>query len=281
MEAGYLEDIQLNPGVEKVYIMIDIISIGCKDDSKAFIFTLKNPYGVKPAQFMKKKESSCAIYCDPDSGPAFGNEYSDISIADNCTKEDSCLISNPSHLQYVYHPEYKSSLFVNTNEPNSTNRFTVLDYEVYSCDICKKYVYDNCKYPDIIWNYIETKEISNESLEMITNEDEIRDDLNLIQCKDNTIRLKISQYFLKNPSKYLPNTQIVDKQYDYFLRKWLGNYYKWKLIYRASEHEYSAKSFHECCNDKGPTLIVIKSDGGWIFGGYTTQSWSGESIYYD
>ena len=114
-------------------------------------------------------------------------------------------------------------------------------------------------------------------METINNEDEIRDDLNLIQCKDNTIRLKISQYFMKNPSEYLPNTQIVDKQYDQYLRDWCGDY-DWKLRYRASEHNYSAKSFHECCDDKGPTLIIIKSSGGWIFGGYTTQSWSGHSI---
>ena len=37
----------------------------------------------------------------------------------------------------------------------------------------------------------------------------------------------------------------------------------------------------ECCDDKGPTLIVIQSSEGWIFGGYTTQSWSGWGIYYD
>ncbi len=251
-----------------------------KDDSKAFIFTLKNPHGVEPTRFMKKKESKVATRCNPKCGPIFGNDHPDIRIADNCTKEDSCFINDPSHLQYEYHSQHKSSLFVNTDGPENINFFTVLDYEVYSCGICKKYVYNNCKYPDIIWNYIETKEISDESLETINNEDEIRDDLNLIQCIDNTIRLKISQYFMKNPSEYLMNTQIVDKQYDGYLREWSGDY-KWKLLYRASEHNYSAKSFHECCNDKGPTLVIIKSSGGWIFGGYTTQSWSGESIYYD
>ena len=250
-----------------------------KDDSKAFIFTLKNPHGVKPTRFMKK-EYNPAIYCDPKCGPAFGSIYSDIRIADNCTKEDSCSINDSSYLQYECHPIYKSSLFVNTNDPENVNRFTVLDYEVYSFDICKKYVYNNCKYPDIIWNYIETNDISKKSMRIITSEDEIRSDLNLIQCKDNTIRLKISQYFMKNSSEYLPDTQIVDKQYDQYFREWCGDY-KWKLRYRASEHNYSAKSFHECCDDKGPTLIIIKSSGGWIFGGYTTQSWSGTCIYYD
>ena len=116
---------------------------------------------------------------------------------------------------------------------------------------------------------------------MIGNEDEIRNDLNLIHCKDSDIRLKISHYYLKNPSELLPDTQLVDIQYDSKLREWLGNDYKWRLIYRSSEHGYTASSFHECCDYKGPTLVIIKSSGGWIFGGYTTQSWSGKGIYND
>ena len=256
------------------------MSIGCKDDSKAFIFTLKNPYGVKPTRFMKKKESYQAIQCLSKYGPIFGNDHPDIYIADNCNEENSCFINNSYNLQYGYHSIYRSSLFVNTDGRNLPNRFTVLDYEVYSFDICKKYVYDNCKYPDIIWNYIHTKDISDESLKNFDDDVELLSDLEPIHCMDTNIRLKISQYFMKKPSMYLPNTQIVYKQYDQYLKKWTG-YYKWKLIYRASEHNYSAKSFHECCDDKGPTLVIIKSSGGWIFGGYTTQSWSGTCICYD
>ena len=67
-------------------------------------------------------------------------------------------------------------------------------------------------------------------------------------------------YYLKNPSELLVNTQLVNQQYDAKLREWAGNH-KWKLLYRASEHGYTSKSFHECCNDKKPTLIVIKSSG--------------------
>ena len=74
---------------------------------------------------------------------------------------------------------------------------------------------------------------------------------------------------------------LENSDYDDILREWLGDDYQWKLIYRASEHGYTAKSFHNYCDDKGPTLIIIKSSEGWIFGGYTTQSWSGDGIYND
>ena len=128
--------------------------------------------------------------------------------------------------------------------------------------------------------YIETKDISEESLKQIADDAELLSDLDVIHCEDSDIRVKISHYYFKNPSEFLSNTQLVNQQYDGKLREWVGDY-KWKLLYRSSEHEYSAKPFHKYCNYKGPTLIVIKSSGGWIFGGYTTRSWSGDGIYYD
>ncbi len=42
------------------------------------------------------------------------------------------LISNDGTHGYECHPEYKSSLFVNTAGPDEENYFSVLDYEVYT-----------------------------------------------------------------------------------------------------------------------------------------------------
>ena len=254
-----------------------------KNDDKAFLFTLKNAHGVEPTRFMKKKESDIAISCDYNLGPIFGDEYDrNIYITQECNKKNSCLIENDGYQGYECHSEYKSSLFVDTAGPNDTNFFSVLDYEVYCIDNYKEYIDHLCKYPDIIWEYVETKDISEESLKQFDDDVELLNDLDAIHCVDSNIRVKISRYYFENPSELLVNTQIVDEQYDEYLLEWT-DYYKWKLIYRASEHGYSAESFHEYCDDKGPTLIVIKSSGGWIFGGYTTQSWSRRwwGIYYD
>ena len=46
-----------------------------------------------------------------------------------------------------------------------------------------------------------------------------------------------------------------------------------KLLYHASESDYSAKRFHKISDDKGPTITIIKSNWGNIFGGYTSMSW--------
>ena len=86
-------------------------------------------------------------------------------------------------------------------------------------------------------------------------------------------RNEIEGYF-----RYIKDSSLLDdKQYHYKLREWFGSDRKWKLLYRASKDGYTASSFHSCCNGKGPTLVVIKSTEGWIFGGYTTQSWSSNS----
>ena len=87
----------------------------------------------------------------------------------------------------------------------------------------------------------------------------------------------VHHFFFPLYSPFLRNTIIFGNEYDSYLKEWVGDY-KWKLLYRSSEHDYTAKSFHEYCDDKGPTLIVVKSSGGWIFGGYTTQSRSGFNI---
>ena len=89
---------------------------------------MKNPHGVGPTRYMKREESEYAIKCD--SGPSFGN--SDIYIGDHCNNEDSCKIHNFGKRGYECHPEYKSSLFVNTAGPDEGNRLSVVDYEVYT-----------------------------------------------------------------------------------------------------------------------------------------------------
>ena len=93
----------------------------------------------------------------------------------------------------------------------------------------------------------------------------------------------VKEYLLNyTNSLFCYGTKVLENtEYDSYLREWAGDY-KWKLLYRASEHGYTAKSFHEYCDYViGPTLIVIKSNGGWIFGGYTTESWIGDGIYND
>ncbi len=104
-----------------------------KDDPQAFIFTLKNPHGVEPTRFMKRKGSKYAIECNPNFGPLFCGYYGyDLSISNNCNSNNESYTYNNGTEGYECHPEYKMSLFVNTNDPDKSNHFIVSDYEVFT-----------------------------------------------------------------------------------------------------------------------------------------------------
>ena len=92
---------------------------------------MKNPHGVEPTRFMKRKESGYAIECSPDCGPIFCGNGADLNISDNCNNNNRSYIYNDGR-GYDCHPEYKSSLFVNTNDSDKSNHFIVSDYEVFA-----------------------------------------------------------------------------------------------------------------------------------------------------
>ena len=56
------------------------------------------------------------------------------------------------------------------------------------------------------------------------------------------------------------------------LQSWLPPNATCSLLYRASTDGSTPADFHRCCDNKGPTLVLIKS-GEYIFGGYTSKSW--------
>ena len=55
----------------------------------------------------------------------------------------------------------------------------------------------------------------------------------------------------------------------------LGGQFQWRLCYQASVHGWSAKDFHTNCDNKGPTVTLVKV-GEYSFGGYTDQNWAGK-----
>jgi hypothetical protein len=56
---------------------------------------------------------------------------------------------------------------------------------------------------------------------------------------------------------------------------------KMKRLYKATDPNvgFTAAKFHSLCDGKGPTLSLIKTVAGHIFGGFTTISWDSSSLY--
>ena len=78
----------------------------------------------------------------------------------------------------------------------------------------------------------------------------------------------------------LEDSVIVGNNTNYLrnLTNWLSPvltcvHFSWKLCWRASVDGWAASTFHSRCDGKGPTVTIIRV-GKYIFGGYTSVSWS-------
>jgi len=47
-----------------------------------------------------------------------------------------------------------------------------------------------------------------------------------------------------------------------------------RLLWRGSIHGFAASTFHSKCDNQGPTLTVIRTTTGYIFGGFNDQNWT-------
>ena len=74
------------------------------------------------------------------------------------------------------------------------------------------------------------------------------------------------------------NSVIVGNKSEYlaYLNNWIKPIRSdsdWKLCWRASRDGWDKSRFHSLCDKKGPTITIVKV-GKYIFGGYTSLSWS-------
>jgi len=81
-------------------------------------------------------------------------------------------------------------------------------------------------------------------------------------------------------NNYFPgNSVLLTRHYFRTLQGFLGGPHRLELRYRGSRDGFSATKFHSFCDQIGPTLVLIQSSGGWLFGGYTTASWDQSGSY--
>ena len=65
---------------------------------------------------------------------------------------------------------------------------------------------------------------------------------------------------------------LTNEEHRRVLKTWLPIKSEWRLLFRASRDGFAALAFHSKCDNKGPTVTVVKS-GGNIFGGFTGNAW--------
>ena len=70
------------------------------------------------------------------------------------------------------------------------------------------------------------------------------------------------------------STILTNVEHRKILKGWLPEAMvgEWRLLFRASRDGFAASAFHSKCDNKGPTVTVVKS-GANIFGGFTEKPW--------
>ena len=97
---------------------------------------------------------------------------------------------------------------------------------------------------------------------------------------------KITDYLIHEDSKYFillgrEIDSIMLSKYQIFqIESWLaedGVYGGLELLYWGSRDEWKASDSHYKCDNKGETVSVIQSIGGFIFGGFSDKPWTSSS----
>ena len=83
---------------------------------------------------------------------------------------------------------------------------------------------------------------------------------------------------MKSIKEIIPKSRLIsDKEDQSFIKLMLDPHLNKNeglfLIFQASRDGFKASNFHEICDDKTKTFIIIKSNFGNIFGGYTNHPW--------
>ena len=83
-----------------------------------------------------------------------------------------------------------------------------------------------------------------------------------------------SQSAVQPVASEFTNSTLMNTEDKRVLLSWLSGKTNWRLIYKASRDGFGTADFHRCCDNKGETISVIHTTGGYLFGGYTDVPWS-------
>ena len=88
---------------------------------------------------------------------------------------------------------------------------------------------------------------------------------------------KIKKLELEAGMIMIYNSNIIPNNYNKVkeLREWINpnKEIKFKLLFNKSRDGSYGNDFHRYCDNKGPTLTLIHTNKGKIFGGYTPINW--------
>ena len=66
-----------------------------------------------------------------------------------------------------------------------------------------------------------------------------------------------------------------ERDYNHILSTWVASSgQSWTVLFRGSDHDFSAEAFHRICDGAAPSIVLVKADTDNVGGGYTDIPWS-------
>ena len=107
---------------------------------------------------------------------------------------------------------------------------------------------------------------------------------------EGSLKLQSGQYnhsfsFLQNIDSLIfkgdlpPNNKELNAKQLKYLTEILNKPNRMDLLFRASEHDFRAAAFHEKCDNKADTVVLVRTEFGKTIGGYTHYPWISPVIY--
>ena len=109
-----------------------------------------------------------------------------------------------------------------------------------------------------------------------------------IEKENNSLKLKVEDLiqkmdkFTQNNNKLNENCSLLNNsllineiEEERLINSWISpnKSIKYDLLYRATKDGDKSSDFHRLCDEKGPTLVIGKTPGGYVFGGFTKIKW--------
>ena len=77
---------------------------------------------------------------------------------------------------------------------------------------------------------------------------------------------------ITNLRNFMTMADLLREEHYPLFKNWLKKEINLELIYRASRDGWESNIFHQKCDNKGPTIVLVRSELGKIFGGYASIS---------
>ena len=196
----------------------------------------------------------------------------DLDISENEFKGETC--------------EQKNNINITQNEINNNERDIIKNKINITENELRQRIFELEIEKDKLKN--ETKEIKLENVELKRKINELENEINELKKNVNKInnekanlehRIDIIEKEKEERNTYynslFQKSTIIKKEERDLISKWILPYYNlnFELLYLGSRDGFTNEAFHQRCDNKGPTLFVVKLENNKRIGGFASQSW--------